>query len=154
MKLSLWMLGLLTCMNLIGVNPTFADPSVSSVNVLSSASSLPIDGEGSAEMNVVKVSNLTLATDSNKGFTVTISSGNLTKTGQETPIAYRVLVVTLGANPPSSGDFTVASGNNYTYSTNQAGSQNCDLYILYTPRTMQDPGTYSANISISIIDNH
>ncbi|GBO53303.1 hypothetical protein APA_1210 [Pseudanabaena sp. lw0831] len=63
------------------------------------------------------------------------------------------MTVVSGDNPPSSGDFTVASGNNYTFLTNQAGSQNRDLYILYTSASLQDPGTYIANITILIADN-
>jgi hypothetical protein len=152
MKTSFCSLGLLIFIALNGIQPTFANPSVS-VNVMSSASSLLLDGEGSATTHVVKVSTLTLATDISKGFTVTISSGNLTKTGQQTPIAYRVTTVVSAANPPNVGDFTVNSGSNYTFTTTQAGSQNRDLYVLYTPATMQDPGTYSANITIAIVDN-
>ncbi|WP_236579460.1 hypothetical protein [Pseudanabaena sp. lw0831] len=152
MKPALWGIGLLTCIALMGIQPAFAESSVS-VNVMSSASSLPLDGEGSATTRVVKVSNLTLVTDSNKGFTITISSGNLTKASQNTPISYQVMTVVSGDNPPSSGDFTVASGNNYTFLTNQAGSQNRDLYILYTSASLQDPGTYIANITILIADN-
>ncbi len=152
MRLLLYSLGLLTCIALMGVQPTFAESSIS-VNVMPSASNLPLDGEGSATTHIVKVSTLTLATDSSKGCTVTISSGYLTKAGQVTPVAYRVMTVASGDNQPSSGDFTVASGNNYTFVTNQAGSQNRDLYILYTPANFQDPGTYSANITILIADN-
>jgi hypothetical protein len=152
MKPSLWGIGLLTCIALMGIQPVFAESSVS-VNVMSSANSLPLDGEGSSLTHVVKVSTLTLATDSNKGFTVTISSGSLTKVSEETPISYQVMTVISGDNPPSSGDFTVASGNNYTFATNQSGSQNRDLYILYTSASLQDPGTYLANITIAIADN-
>lgn len=152
MQLSLWSLGLLTCIALTGMQPAIATPSVV-VDVTSSANSLPLDGEGDATTHVVKVSTLLLSTDSSKGFTATISSGSLTKTGQETPIAYQVKIVASGANPPSPADFTIASGNNYTFSTNQTGSQNYDLYVLYSPANLQDPGTYSTNISIFILDN-
>ena len=152
MRLLLWSLGFLTCMALTGIQPAFATPSIST-STASSASNLPLDGEGSATIHIIKVSTLSLVTDSSKGFTVTISSGNLTKVSQETPISYRVMTVISGDNPPSSGDFTVAAGNNYTFVTTQAGSQNRDLYILYTPANLQDPGTYSANITISIADN-
>jgi hypothetical protein len=152
MRALLWSLGLLTCMALMGIQPTFATPSLST-STASSASSLPLDGEGNATTHVVKVATISLSTDNSKGFTVTISSSNLTKVSQETPISYRVMTVISGANPPSSGDFTVAAGNNYTFVTTQAGSQNRDLYILYTPANFQDPGTYSANIAILIADN-
>ena len=92
MRLLPYLLGLLTCIALMGIPPTFAESSVS-VNAIPSASNLPLDGEGSATTRVVKVSSLTLATDSNKGFTVTISSGSLTKVSSETPISYQVMTV-------------------------------------------------------------
>ncbi len=152
MKSSLWGLGILTCIALMGVQPVFAESSVS-IDVMPSTSSLILDGEGSATTHIVKVSTLSLSTDSSKGFTVTISSGNLTKASLETPISYQVITVISADNPPSSGDFNVASGNNYAFVTNQVGSQNRDLYILYTPANFQDSGTYSANITILITDN-
>ncbi len=144
MRTLLCSLGLLTCIVLTGIESAIANPSVS-VNIMQSANSLILDGEGQATTHIVKVATITLSTDSNKGFTVTISSGNLTKASLETPISYQVISVISGDNPPSSGGFTVASGNNYTFATNQAGSQNRDLYILYTPANLQDPGTYIAN---------
>ena len=152
MRLLPYLLGLLTCIALMGIPPTFAESSVS-VNAIPSASNLPLDGEGSATTRVVKVSSLTLATDSNKGFTVTISSGSLTKVSSETPISYQVMTVAAGDNSPSPGDFTVASSNNYTFATSQAGSQNRDLYILYGSASLQDLGTYIADITILIADN-
>jgi len=152
MRTLLYSLGLLASMALTGIESAIANPSMS-VNVMQSANSLILDGEGQATTHVVKVATITLSTDSNKGFTVTIGSGNLTKASLETPISYQVITVISTDNPPSSGDFTVASGNNYTFVTNQAGSQNRDLYILYTPANFQDPGAYSANIMISILDN-
>ena len=152
MRFSVWSLGLLTCITLMGIQPTFAVPSLST-STASSASSLPLDGEGNATNHVVKIATISLSTDNSKGFTVTISSGNLTKASQETSISYQVMSVTSGANPPSSGDFTVAAGNNYTFVTTQAGLQTRDLYILYTPANLQDPGTYSTNITLLIADN-
>lgn len=152
MRIYPWLLCLFMCFSFLNVLPAFATPTLSTNNT-PSASNLPLDGEGSATTHIVKVSTLSLATDSSNGFTVTISSGSLTKTSQETPISYQVMTVPAGDNPPSLGDFTVAAGNNYTFVTNQAGSQNRDLYILYTPASLQDPGNYSATIAIAIADN-
>ena len=129
-----WSLGLLTYMALTGIQPAqpaFAIPSIFT-NITSDASHLPLDGEGRSATHIVKVSTLSLSTDSNKGFTVTISSGSLAKVEAQSPIIYQVTTVDSGAGSPSSGDFSVASGNNYTFLSSQAGSQNRDLYILYS----------------------
>jgi hypothetical protein len=139
-------------MALTGIQPAFAIPSISTT-ITSSASRLPLDGEGRSSTHIVKVSTLSLATDSNKGFTVTISSGSLAKVDTQSPIIYQVTTVASGASSPSSADFSVASGNNYTFLASQAGSQNRDLYILYSPANLQTPGTYSSNIVVSISDN-
>lgn len=152
MQPSLWSLGFLICMALTGIQPAFAIPNISN-SITSLASSLPFDSKDGSTTHIIKISTLALSTNSSKGFTVTISSGSITKAEKRTPIAYHVTTLPSGTNAPSSADFSVASGNNYTFSTNQAGSQNRDLYIFYTPAQMQDPGTYSANIIISIVDN-
>jgi hypothetical protein len=152
MQPPLWSLGLLICMALTGIQPAFANPDISN-SITSLASNLPLDGTNSSTTHIVKVSTLALSTTSSKGFTVTISSGSITKIGPETPIAYHVTTLPSGTNAPSVADFSVASGNNYTFSTNQAGSQSRDLYIFYTPVKMQDPGRYNANIILSIADN-
>ena len=145
-------LGFLICMALTGIQPAFATPDISN-NITSLASNLPLDGTNSSTTHIIKISTLALSTTSSKGFTVTISSGNITKIGQETPIAYHVTTLDSGTNAPNAADFSVPSGNNYTFSTNQAGSQSRDLYIFYTPVKMQDPGRYNANIILSIVDN-
>ncbi|MEI6329336.1 MAG: hypothetical protein WCP16_08900 [Pseudanabaena sp. ELA645] len=147
-----WSLGLLTYMALTGIQPAFAIPSIST-NITSSASRLPLDGGGRSATHIVKVSTLSLSTDSNKGFTLTISSGSLAKVEPQSPIIYQVTTVESGAGSPSSGDFSITSGNNYTFLSSQAGSQNRDLYILYSPSNLQTPGTYSSNIIVSISDN-
>jgi hypothetical protein len=152
MQPPLWSSGFLICMALTGIQPAFANPDISN-SITSLASSLPFDSKDGSTTHIVKVSTLSLSTDSNKGFTVTISSGNITKAEKRTPIAYHVTTLASETNAPSAADFSVGSGNNYTFSTNQAGSQSRDLYIFYTPTKMQDPGAYSANIIISIADN-
>ncbi|MFZ4558148.1 MAG: hypothetical protein ACOYN8_17420 [Pseudanabaena sp.] len=152
MQPSLWSLGFLICMALTGIQPAFANSGLLN-STTSSASNLPLDGTNSSTTHIVKISTLALSTNSSKGFTVTISSGNITKIGQETPIAYNVTTLPSGTNAPSGADFSVTSGNNYTFATNEVGSQSRDLYIFYTPAKMQDPGVYNANIIVSIADN-
>lgn len=152
MRRLFWSLGLLTYMALTGIQPAFAIPSISTT-ITSSASLLPLDGEGRSTTHIVKVSTLYLSTDNSKGFTLTISSGNLAKVQPQSPIIYQVTTVVSGASSPSSGDFSVASGNNYTFLATQAGSQNRDLYILFSLANLQTPGTYSSNIVVSISDN-
>ena len=116
------------------------------------ASALPLDGEGSASEHIVKVAALTMGTNNEQGFTLTASSGDIVKSGG-TSISYQVTSVDAGGSAPASGDFLVASGSNYTYATSGSGPGNQDLYVKYTPLSLQDPGSYSATINLTVTDN-
>jgi hypothetical protein len=137
---------------LLGVQPAFSLPTITST-ATSVATNLTLDGEGSASTHIVKVANLELSTDDSDGLTLTISSESLTKSGGETPIPFQVTTVAAGSGSPSASDFPVSPSSNYTVSTNSAGSSSKDLYIKYTPATLQDPGAYSASISLVVTDN-
>ncbi len=137
---------------LLGVQPAFSLPTIIS-STTSVATNLTLDGEGSASSRIVKVANLELSTADPDGFTLTISSQSLTKSGGETPISFQVTTVSTGSGSPSASDFPAPSGSNYTVSTSSAGSSAKDLYIRYTPATLQDPGAYSASISLVVTDN-
>lgn len=117
------------------------------------ASNLALDGIGSASEHILKVADLTLSTDNPNGYTLTISSGTLSNSEGETPVAFQVTTVVDGASVPGSSAFTTPSGNNYTVSTTTAGQANQDLYIKYTPAALQDPGTYTGSISLVVMDN-
>jgi hypothetical protein len=115
------------------------------------ATALDIDGEGSAGEHIVKVADVAMTTNNEQGLTLTFSGGNLTKTGG-TSIAYRVVTVADGASAPVTGDSGWAAGST-TFQTSAAGDSARDLYIKYTPAALQDPGTYTGSISLSISDN-
>lgn len=131
--------------------PVLALPAVTTTPT-SDAGNLLLDGQGTATTQVVKVATLTLSTDSPNGYTVFVSSGNVAKL-DATSIPFQVTIVDAGSSSPGEGAFTVASGNNYTLSTSQANTANKDLYIRYTPAALQDPGSYSASILLTIVDN-
>ncbi|MBN3893072.1 MAG: hypothetical protein HWQ43_29440 [Nostoc sp. JL31] len=101
--------------------------------------------------HIVQVADLGITTNNEQGYTLTVSSGNLTKTGG-TSIAYQVTTVADGASAPVAGGFTVASGTDYTVSTTAAGAVAKDLYIKYTPAQLQDPGDYIAQITLNVAD--
>lgn len=115
------------------------------------ATALPLDGAAAGVAQIVKVSDLTIATNNEQGLTLTASSGNLTKTGG-TSIAFQVTSVADAATAPASGDFLIASGTDYTASSSVAGAFNQDLYIKYTPAALQDPGNYGGTISLTVAD--
>jgi hypothetical protein len=128
-----------------------AAPTVS-VQATAAASSLDLDGEGSAQTHIVKVAEVALASDAAQGFTVFVSADRLSVAGG-TPIALQVVLVPDGAPAPSSADFTTPSGSTYTFATATAGGVSMDLYIAYTPATLQDPGAYAAFIDLGVVDN-
>lgn len=135
----------------IGCQPTLASPTLTTTPS-SAASNLPLDGEGSASSRIIKVATLEADTENTTGMTLTISSGSISKSGGSL-IPFQVVTVTSGAAPPTSGAFTVPTGNNYALITNQSGLVARDVYIYYTPGSLQDPGRYDGAIILSITDN-
>ncbi len=105
-----------------------------------------------ASEQIVKVSDLAMSTNNSAGLTLTASSGNLTNPDSQT-IAFKVTSVDDAATAPTSGAFTVASGTDYTVAGSAAGDFDKDLYIAYTPAALQDPGSYSGTISLTVADN-
>lgn len=129
-----------------------AAPSVTAA-ATAGATDLTLDGEGTSQSRIVKIADVTAGTDSTSGFTLTIGSGQLTCSSAATPIAFQVALVADGAAPPTASDFTVSSGSPYVWTTGSAGTAQRDLYIRYQAADLQDPGSYSASVSLSIIDN-
>jgi hypothetical protein len=115
------------------------------------ASDLTMDGAGSSSLHIVKVADLSLSTNDADGFILSVSSGNLTRTGG-TSVPFQVSIVAHGSTAPTAGDFTVASGGTLPHMTSSAGAIEVDLYIKYQSANLQDPGPYSASISLSILD--
>lgn len=132
-------------------SPALALPTLTT-SPTSDTSNLNLAGEGSTRTHIVKVADLSFSTDSANGLTLEVTSDAMTKFSG-TDIDFQVITVADNASKPSQGDFTVPSGSTYTYTTSVAGSENRDLYILYTPATLQDPGNYAGIITVSVIDN-
>jgi hypothetical protein len=101
---------------------------------------------------IVKVADVNMSTNNEQGLTLTASSGNLSKTGG-TSIAYQVTSVADGASAPAGSAFTIASGEDYTVGTTAAGAADVDLYIKYSPASLQDPGDYAGSITLTVSDN-
>lgn len=132
--------------------PALAAPSVTA-QAAPGATGLPMDGLGSASTHIVKVADISASTAASQGFTMSISSGYLTKGDGSTPISFQVALVAQGASAPSASAFTTPSGATYTFSTSSAGAVDEVLYIKYTPATLQDPGVYAAVVEIDVRDN-
>ncbi|NET07451.1 MAG: hypothetical protein F6K16_22655 [Symploca sp. SIO2B6] len=139
------------CLVIAGVKPVFAQPSITSTST-TNTNNLDLDGEGSAETHIVKVADLTVSTANANGYTLTVSSGDLSKFGG-TEIGFQVTTVADDAPTPDAADFTTPIGDDYNLSTNTAGTENLDLYVKYTPANLQDPGTYTSTINLTVTDN-
>ena len=112
------------------------------------ASALDLSGG----QKIAKVSDITMSTNNEQGLTLTATSGNLTKTGGSS-IAFQVTSVAEAASAPAAGAFLIASGSDYTVGTIASGESVVDLYIMYTPLTLQDPGDYDGSITLTVTDN-
>jgi hypothetical protein len=117
------------------------------------ATGLDLEGRGSASTHIVKIAEVSLTTDSGRGFTVTITSGSLGKADGSTPVAFQVVLVDRDALAPSAAAFTNPSGTSYLFPTTSAGPVEKDLYIKYASAALQDPGSYASSVEIDIVDN-
>jgi hypothetical protein len=142
----------LTFAVLCGLHAHAVASSSVAANQVAQATALELDGTGSATVHIVRVADVVATTNSANGFTLSISSGSLTKAGGQ-PVAFQVALVDHDATPPSAGAFTTSSGTTYTLITNGAVSTDKDLYIKYRSATLQDPGSYSSGIVLDIADN-
>ncbi|MDZ8186433.1 MAG: hypothetical protein RMX96_16475 [Nostoc sp. ChiSLP02] len=137
---------------LAGMQPVFAQPSIT-VSANSNNSNLNLAGEGNTLEYIVKVATLAIAEFGVNGFTLRITSdnsGNLAKSDGKTPIPFQVTTVPGGSAPPGVAAFSTPSGNDYTLPSN---SPSLDLYIKYKPAALQDPGDYSGNLNLNVVDN-
>lgn len=116
------------------------------------AGALNLGGTGSASTHIVKVADVTITTQNAGGCSVTISPEDLRKADGETPISLQLLVVSDGAAAPAHTDFTTAAGAPFTFSISSAGTHERDLYIRYSPRSHQDPGTYTSSLTVVATD--
>jgi hypothetical protein len=124
----------------------------SSLQITSSATGTASALDLSGNQKIVKVSALSISTNNEQGVTLTASSGSLTKSGG-TDITYQVTSVAASASAPDASAFTTDSGDDYSVGNGASGSFNQDLYIMYTPLALQDPGHYTGTINLSVADN-
>lgn len=117
------------------------------------ANTLPMDGEGTSTERIVKVADLHITSDAQQGFELLVTSGNLGKADGETPVAFQVVTVAEGAAAPTAAAFTTPAGSTYVFRTSGPGSSIRQLYIRYTSAPLQDPGTYSASVGVSLVEN-
>ena len=124
-------------------------------------SPLTLDGAAAGEAQIAQVAALNSYTNNNLGYTLSATITSMTKAGG-TPIDFQVTTVAGGTTAPASGAFdaTISTDTGVTiadlHSTNAANAVNDDLrdlYVLYTPNALQDPGTYSGTISLTVLDN-
>lgn len=109
-----------------------------------------MDSGGATVTRIVKVADVSIASDGANGFTLSITSATLTKAGG-TPVAFQVALVDVMAPAPGASAFTTPSGTLFTYVG--SGLQDKALYIKYTLPTYQDPGTYTAQVDLDVVDN-
>jgi hypothetical protein len=119
------------------------------------ANNLPLGGEGGIQSTqIIKVGTINLSTTSQNGFTLNIMGNNLEQSDGKTPIYFQVTTFPTHSGTPSSADFTTPTAQTYSYiNNNPNASEIRDLYIKYTPASLQDPGNYSAYINLTIFDN-
>lgn len=117
------------------------------------AATLPLDGAAAGVQQIVKVADILMSTNNDEGIMLTATSGSLNTAGAGgDPIAFQVAVVE-DAAAAVGATFTVPSGTNVTDGlSNTEGSFNKDLYIMYTPAALQDPGTYTGSIGLTVAD--
>ena len=140
-----------TCLSLLllaSIQPAYAG--TVTVTPSNQANSLPLGGQGGTQSTqIIKVGTISLSTTSENGFTLNISGSNLAKSDGQTPISIEMTTVPSNDPAPSTG-FT----QSYSYQNNTpVASETRDLYIKYTPASLQDPGNYSTFLNLTIGDN-
>ena len=129
-----------------------ADPSVTAV-ASSSASSLALDGEGNNTPRIVKVADVTIVAAGSHGYTLRVTPTTLAKGDGVDPIGYQVVSVDSNAPAPDASAFTAAANAEQVFVDGAPGSFVRAIYIRYTARSLQDPGTYLSSLNITATDN-
>ena len=99
-------------------------------------------------VHIVKVGDLTMGTNNEAGLTLTNSSGQLTSSGASA-INFSTATVGDEDEAPVSGDF---SGGG-SFDTIVGGFFERDLYVIYAPASLQNAGTYTGQIDLTVTDN-
>ena len=131
--------------------PAAADPSLTITDVAGINNSLNLHGEGSTATEIEKIATVNVSTANSFGYTLTLSSASLENAAGGPDIAYQIWAVTAGGSPPVSGDFTIASGNNFSQCS--LTPLDLDVYVKYTPASLQTPGSYDSTVTVEATDN-
>lgn len=120
---------------------------------------LDLGGDGTDNPEtIVKIADLVVRTNNDDGLTLTITSGNMTATGSDTPLAYKV-VTTGGAVQAVSADFDTVSGTPREETYEQGGgagqlgangSLARNLFISFDPPQNLDAGDYTGEITLTV----
>lgn len=138
----------------VNLSGTVSSTLTLSTTATGTAGALPLDGGAAGNQQIVQVADLGINTNNEQGYTLTVTSGDLTKSGG-TAISYQTTTTATGISAVT-GDFAVASGTDHTFATsaaNASGSGDRDLWIQYTPASLQDPGSYTGAITVTVADN-
>ncbi|UJB69352.1 hypothetical protein HRE53_23830 [Acaryochloris sp. 'Moss Beach'] len=138
----------------VNLSGTVSSTLTLSTTATGGASTLPLDGGAAGNQQIIQVADLGINTNNEQGYTLTVTSGDLTKSGG-TAISYQTTTTATGVSAVT-GDFAVASGLDHTFATsaaNASGSGDRDLWVQYTPAALQDPGSYTGAITVTVADN-
>lgn len=138
----------------VNLSGTVSSTLTLSTSATGDAGNLPLDGGAAGTQQIIQVADLGINTNNEQGYTLTVTSGDLTKAGG-TAISYQTTTTATGVTAVT-GDFAVASGTDYTFTTsaaNASGSGDRDLWVQYTPAALQDPGSYTGSITVTVADN-
>jgi hypothetical protein len=114
---------------------------------------LPLGGIGTdLAVQIVKAADLALVSNNAQGVRLSMSSGNLVNGGVSIP--FQVVSVAAAAAAPAAGAFTTASGTPHLddITSFSSGAAARDMYVMYDPPALLDPGTYAATITLVLTD--
>lgn len=119
---------------------------------------LDLGGEGiDNDETIVKIADIIVRTNNNAGLSLTMTEGNMTATGSDTPLAYQV-AVTDNDVVAVTGDFGGGLTETYTQAGGAApnlgadGTVAQDISISYNPPQNLDAGAYTATITLTVAD--
>lgn len=112
-----------------------------------------LDFDGGLAVTVVKVSDCNASSNDDAGLTVTFNpDANFTSVGADV-FAFAILSLADAATVPVEADFVGLDGLDDIWATAVSGSTDADVYVRFTQDVAADPGTYAANIEVSVADN-
>ncbi len=119
---------------------------------------LDLGGEGTDNgETIVKVADIIIRTNNDAGLSLTMTEGDMTATGSDTPLAYQVAVTDDGVTALT-GDFGGGLVESYSQVGGAApnlgadGTLAQDISISYDPPQNLDAGDYTATITLTVAD--